>query len=83
VDLHAGSIGFLRVALNSAKILGYRNDQVYPEGESGARSGMALEKEDRCPNGVENCCANSTARSCMNLRSVVLQIFVRFVPVFS
>jgi hypothetical protein len=43
VDLHAGSIGFLGVALNSANILGYRNDQVYPEDEGRARSGWLLE----------------------------------------
>jgi putative hemolysin len=48
MDLHADSIGFLRVALNSAKISGYRNDQVYPEGDRGARSGVALEKKARC-----------------------------------
>jgi hypothetical protein len=43
VDLHAGSIGFLRVALNSANISGNRNDQVYPEDERRARSGWLLE----------------------------------------
>ena len=34
--------------MNSAKISGNRNDQVYPEGESGARSGVALEMKTNC-----------------------------------
>ena len=37
VDLHADSIGCLRVAVNSARISGYRNELVYPEGERRAR----------------------------------------------
>src|ERR1700722_8115801 len=52
VNLHAGSIGFRRVALNSAKISDNRNDQVYPEGESGARSGVALEMKAKCEKSI-------------------------------
>jgi anthranilate phosphoribosyltransferase len=49
VDLHADSIGFLRVALNSANILSYRNDQVYPEDDGRARSGWLSENDKDSP----------------------------------